>query len=157
MPVEQSKTLEELFKSRLAQLKADSEYATGAISQSVRLVDYGLVALVFASLSSDKASRLFEHHPYLLCFAALCGAVGVFLDGLQHHAIDSCAREDRQHMFDILADNGLQISSPQDFMTLKPDLPARRFRLGFYQAKIVITLLGSVVAFIAVFAEVSGS
>jgi hypothetical protein len=62
------KTLEELFKFRLAQLRADGEDATSTISQGVRVIAYGLVALFIPFVSSEpnKIPVVVQHYPLML-------------------------------------------------------------------------------------------
>jgi hypothetical protein len=144
MPVEPEKTLDELFKSRLAQLKADSEYATGAISQHVRAISYGLVALIipFVTAEPDKLPKLLQKNPQLALFCAVMGFASVLADVFQHHFADICARNELKRVYDNLKQKNLRVESPTDFMMTVAGSPEANARKAFYTIKIVLAFGG---------------
>jgi hypothetical protein len=144
MPIEADKTLEELFKSRLAQLKADSEYATGAISQHVRAISYGLVALIipFVTAEPNKLPKLLEKNPRLALLCAAMGFAAVLADVLQHHFADLSARKELNRVVDNLNNKDLRVDHPTDFMMIAAGSPEANARKALYTIKIVLALGG---------------
>jgi hypothetical protein len=156
MPIPADKTLEELFKFRLAQLRADSESATSNVSQVVRLVAYGLAALIIPLVTSEpnKIPPILQHHSSLIMFASMLGCTGIVFDILQNVLADRCARADLRNLASHLQNSGLIISSPADFMVSagKPS-QEREIRQQAYWAKLGIVVLGVGVFVIAILAE----
>jgi hypothetical protein len=155
MPLPPDKVLEELFKFRLTQLKADSEYATSAISQLTRVIAYGLVALIipFVAAEPDKMPLVVKHHPRMVFFAALLGSGAVVFDFLQNFFADKCARQELDRLGSNLSRTQLVVSSPDQFMApgeRSREIKARR--LCFW-LKVVFTVVGAASIFTMIFAE----
>jgi len=146
MPIAPEKTLEELFKNRLSQLKADSEYATGAITQHVRAVSYGLVALIipFVTAEPAKLPKLLQENPKLALSCAALGFLAVCSDALQNYFADRCARKELERIVGNLKQKKLAVESPADFMMSISDSPDANMRKLFFRAKIFFALAGAI-------------
>lgn len=154
MPISADKTLEELFKFRLAQLRTDTEYATTIISQNVRVVAYGLVALILPLVTADpaRAPAVVSKYSLWVFLASLLGGVAVFCDGLQNHIVDGVARKEFQRLARNLKEKGLVISSPADFMASPEQSAKSEFRGQLYVLKIAFTAVGVLIMFGVIFA-----
>jgi hypothetical protein len=134
MPVSADKTLEELFKFRLGQLRKDSEDATASISQITRVIAYGLAALIIPFVTADptKMPLVVKHYPLWMFFAAMLGGVAIACDFLQNHFADRCARQELSRLTDNLHKAELVVSSPAEFMASSDQSWERDARKNFY-------------------------
>ena len=155
MAISADKTLEELFKFRLAQLKADSEGATTTISQIARLIAYGLIALIipFVSAEPTKVPLVVLHHPLMVLFASMTGCIAVACDLAQNHFVDKGARAELDRLQKNLQKSNLVVTLPSEFMTPFGSSRDIDLRVESYRAKLSFTALGTVVIFIAVLWE----
>lgn len=144
MQIAPDKTLEELFKSRLSQLKVDSEQASGAITQHVRAISYGMVALVIPFVTSEpgKLPMLLQKNPRLTFFCATLGFLAVLADVLQNYFSRKCATKELDRIVQNLKLKNMVVDSPTDFLMTISGTPEARARTFFYRAKIVIAALG---------------
>src|ERR1700730_777550 len=150
------KTLEELFKFRLMQLKADSEYATSAISQLTRVIAYGLVALIipFVAAEPDKMPLIVKHHPRMVFFAALLGSGAVVSDFLQNFFADKCARQELDRLTSNLSRTGMVVSLPSEFMAPTQRSWVNIARRQCYQLKVGFAAVGTALIFVTILVEV---
>lgn len=153
--IEPDKTLEELFKFRLAQLKSDSEYATTTISQIVRVASYGLMALAipFVTTTLSARSPILADNPWLVVMAAACGLVAASADIAQNHFADVTARRELNRLKTNLAANHLKISSPAEFMLPAQPTFATSARPVCYWIKIVAAISGVAAIIVAIIDE----
>jgi hypothetical protein len=154
VPIPAEKALEELFKFRLAQLRSDSEYATTTISQNVRVVAYGLVALIvpLATAEPARVPAVVSQYSLWVFLASLLGGVAVFCDGLQNHIVDNVARDEFQRLAKNLKEKDLVVTSPADFMASSNQSAKSEFRVQLYLLKIIFTAVGVLIMFVVVFA-----
>ncbi len=155
MAVDTTKTLEELFKFRLGQLKADSEYATGSISQIIRVTSYGLIALIipFATAKPLDKPIILQREPWIVLLASIFGFISVACDAAQNHYADLCSRRELERIASNLHKNGLKIEAPGDFMLSIQSSKEANARTVFYKAKLISTILGVLIIFEAIINE----
>jgi hypothetical protein len=155
MKVTADKVLEELFKFRIAQLKADSEYATSTISQTVRIVAYGLIALIipFVSSEPEKVPMIVKNHPLIILVAAIFGLCAVGCDLIQHSIADSVARKQLAALPKTLERAGYELSSPAQFM-MPVGERALKWRQHAYLGKIALTGIGFAIVLVTLLTEV---
>jgi hypothetical protein len=156
--IEPNKTLEELFRFRLAQLRSDSEYATSTISQITRVASYGLMALAIPFVTTAFSARapVLVNNPWLVVAAAACGLVAASADILQNHFADVIARRELSRLAENLKQN-LKISSPGQFMSSAQPSFATAARQAFYWLKIVAAVAGVITIIAAIADELASS
>jgi hypothetical protein len=159
MPIAADKILEELFKFRLAQLRSDSEGATGSITQITRVIGYGLVALIIPLVTSDpsRTPPIVKDHPLLVLFAAMMGGVAIACDVAQNHFVDLHARQEIGRVVSNLQKSELVVSSPPEFMSSVDQPREKAARKHFYWLKIMFTAIGAVVLFVTILVELATS
>lgn len=155
MPLPPDKVLEELFRFRLTQLKADREYATSAISQLSRVIAYGLVALIipFVAAEPDKLPLVVRHHPRIVFFAAFLGCVAVIFDFLQNFLADRCARQELDRLTSNLHRTEMVVSSAGEFLASRERSRGTKVRRLCFWLKVISTVVGAASIFIMIFAE----
>lgn len=158
MPISADKTLEELFKFRIGQLKKDSEDATGNISQICRVVAYGLTALIIPFLTSDPARlpMALQHYPMAVVISAMLGGVSIILEFFQNYYADVYAKDELGRIVDNLRQNSLIISTPTEFMSSKfKKNDGKNKRTHFFLAKLGTTCIGVTIIFVTIIVEIS--
>ena len=156
MEVPADKVLEELFKARFTQLRADSEYATQAISQTVRLAALGLTGLMlpYATAEPGKLSLLLSQHSGAIVFCAGMGAAGIIADIAQNGLSDAISRSEMKRLEKNLKDGRLTITSPSQFMLASLDWKTNARSVAYY-AKIGFVSVGLLVLLVVLSATMN--
>ena len=151
MLVQTDKTLEILFNFRLAQLRADSEYATASLSQANRFVAYGLIALIFPLVMAapEKIPFIVSQNPKMLLISAMFGFISTMLDVCQQLLADSYARNELKRLTKNLKNKDLKIESPTDFMDVGAS-PRSVLRAWAFWLKLGFSFSGVVIVFISI-------
>ena len=164
MPVSADKTLEILFSNRLGELRAGAEDATNRISEISRVIAYALVALIipFVTADPDKVPLVVRHHPFLVLLASVFGAVALVSDLIQYGFAKRYAVEEFQRVASNLVQNKLEVTSPAQFMPLKPPAGAKKplskqIHDGAFPIKIFLVIVGCILIFTALMLELSGT
>jgi hypothetical protein len=158
MPISQDKTLEELFKFRLAQLKSDIDYATSTMSQLSRVIDYGLVALVFTFVMSRPENKplVLQHCPWMVLLAAILGSLAIICELVQNVLVEQVARREVHRLTCNLQKANLVVTSAADFLQ-KEACFATWARRKLFWMKIIFTAIGAGFVFVGIVFELTNA
>ena len=142
--------LQEELRKFVDELKSDAKQVSKLVSDTVRVVNFGLAAMLIVIRSGQLGPvKLSDAGLTLVFCASAFGAMGIVFDVLQnitslHHSRNKLLKVQE------LQKAGVQIESRDHFMTLETDrLP--RLRAFLFYAKIAFSGIGSLLLALSIF------